>query len=171
VVRVLRSCVFALALLASAAPAVAATKPGDKAPPFTLTTYDGEQVTLDQLRGKVVILNYWATWCGPCRVELPELDAYMRRHKDAGLVVYAVEISGVPKGKLTRLADLVAFPMVQRVKGRGYGRLNGVPTNYVIDRNGVVRHAKAGAFTRAALEQIVTPLLMEPEPKTVAVAP
>jgi peroxiredoxin len=162
--------VLALALLAASAPAVAATKPGEKVPPFTLTTYNGETVTLDQLHGKVVILNYWATWCGPCRVELPELDAYMRRHKDAGLAIYAVEISGVPKGKLTRLADVVAFPMVQRVKGRGYGRLNGVPTNYVIDRSGIVRHAQAGAFNRAALEKIVTPLLTEPVPPAAASA-
>ena len=164
-VRILRSCVLALALLGAGAPAVAATKVGDRAPPFTLVTYDGEQVTLEQLRGKVVILNYWATWCGPCRVELPELDTYMRRHRNAGLALYAIEISGVPKHKLGRLASVVSFPMVSRVKGRGYGRLKGVPTNYVIDRAGVVRHAQAGAFTQAALEKIVTPLLMEPAPK------
>jgi cytochrome c biogenesis protein CcmG/thiol:disulfide interchange protein DsbE len=168
----LRTCVLALAILFAAGPALAGPKVvGQPAPPFTLTTYDGEQVTLDQLRGKVVVLNYWATWCAPCRVELPELDTYMRRHRSAGVVVYAVEVSGVPRSKLTRLADVVSFPMVSRLKGKGYGKIRGaVPTNYVIDRAGVIRHADAGAFTAGSLEAIVTPLLREPAPKEAAAA-
>jgi len=166
----LRICAFALAIVFAASPAVAA-KVGQAAPPFTLTTFEGEVVALESLRGKVVVLNYWATWCGPCRAELPELDMYKRRHRNADLVIYAVETSSAPKGKLKPLASVLSFPMVTRVKGGGYGKIGGyVPTNYVIDKAGIVRHAKAGAFTAASLEALVTPLLREPAPQSEAAA-
>jgi thiol-disulfide isomerase/thioredoxin len=63
---------------------------GQPAPDFTLTLVDGTKVTRDQLRGQVVILNFWATWCVPCRAELPTLDAYYVQRKDVGLRVFAV---------------------------------------------------------------------------------
>lgn len=146
--------------------AACAAKVGEPAPPFTLTTFDGEIVTSESLRGKVVVLNYWATWCGPCRVELPELDTYKRRRRGADLAVFAIEISGMRRGKLTPLASVLSFPMVSKLKGKGYGTIKGaVPTNYVIDKAGVVRYARAGAFNSAALEALVTPLLAHPVPQ------
>lgn len=168
----LRTGALALAILGAAAPAFAGPKVGQPAPPFTLVTYEGEEVTLEQLRGRVVVLNYWATWCAPCRVELPELDDYVRRYGSGDVVVYAVEVSGVPRHKLGKLADVLSFPLVARLKGKGYGRIGGaVPTNYVIDRSGVLRHAAPGAFTARSLETVVTPLLRGSQATASAAAP
>ena len=164
--------VLGLAPLSLAATPALAAKVGQAAPDFTVTTFDGRKVALEELRGKVVVLNFWATWCGPCRVELPELDAYVRRHRSDDLVIFAVTTEGsVPAYKLRPLAAAVSFPMATRIKGRGYGLVKGaVPTNYVIDKSGVVRLATAGAFDAQSLESIVTPLLKEPAPPATTVA-
>ena len=156
--------VLILAILLAPTTALAA-KVGKPAPPFEVTTYDGQKVSLESLRGKVVILNYWATWCAPCRVEMPQIDTYIRRHRTAPLAVYAVTIDNtVPYTRLKFLADTLAFPLVQKLKGNGYGTIKGaVPSNYVIDKAGVVRYARAGAFSLKDLEQTVTPLLSEPD--------
>jgi cytochrome c biogenesis protein CcmG, thiol:disulfide interchange protein DsbE len=166
-----KSLAVALAVVLSASPAVAASV-GKPAPDFTLTTYEGQQITLESLRGKVVVLNYWATWCGPCRQELPELDKYMRRHRAAPVAVYAVTIDNtVPYSRLKFLGDTLVFPLIQKIKGGRYGTIGGaVPTNYVIDRAGVVRYAKAGAFDARSLEAIVTPLLADVPVQTIAAA-
>ncbi len=94
----------------------------------------------------------------------------MRRHRGADLVIIAVEVGGqTPKSALKRLGAELSFPMTLRLRGRGYGRIKGaVPTNYVIDKQGVVRFAEAGAFNAASLEKIVTPLLREAAPAVVA---
>lgn len=162
---------LALAILAAASPALAATV-GKPAPDFTVTTYEGAQVSLESLRGKVVVLNYWATWCAPCRLELPEMDRYVRRHRGAPLAIYAVTIDNtVPYSRLRFLADTLSFPLIEKMRGGRYGAIKGaVPTNYVIDRAGVVRYAQAGAFNAQTLEAVVTPLLSEAAPQTVAAA-
>jgi thiol-disulfide isomerase/thioredoxin len=129
-------------------------------------------VSSDDLRGKVVVLNYWATWCGPCRVELPDMDTYMRKHPGAPLAIYAITTEGsLPDSKLKPLAAALSFPLIKKIKGGGYGVLQGVPTNYVIDKAGVVRVAKAGAFSLDSLEETLTPLLAEPAPAVVAATP
>lgn len=155
----------ALAALAAASSVSAggSARIGQPAPKFTLTTFSKEKVSLDDLRGKVVVLNYWATWCGPCRQEIPVMDAFYRRHKDQGFQIYAVATEdSVPNYKLRDLAKALAYPLVTRLHGGAYGILGGVPTSYVIDRKGVVRYAKAGAFDAETLQEVVLPLLSEP---------
>jgi len=155
---------LALGLLVAPTAALAA-KVGKPAPAFTLTTYDGETVSLESLRGRVVLLNFWATWCGPCNREMPQIDTYLRRHRNAPLSVYAVTVDNeVPYDRLRFLAETLAFPLIKKMKGGGYGVLDGVPTNYVIDKAGVVRYAKSAAFDLDDLESVVSPLLAEPAP-------
>jgi cytochrome c biogenesis protein CcmG, thiol:disulfide interchange protein DsbE len=137
---------------------------GDIAPPFSMTTLEGEEISLESMKGKVVLLNFWATWCAPCREELPMMDGYYRIRKDAGLRVVAVTTeNSVPTYKLKPLAAVLAIPMARKFKGK-YKIMGAVPTSYIIDRQGIVRYAKAGAFTLDAMNRILIPLLEEAEP-------
>lgn len=139
-------------------------KVGEMAPDFSLTLVNGEKVSLESLRGNVVVLNFWATWCAPCKRELPTLDAYYRIQKKYGLKVFAITTeNSVPIPYLKKLFAAMAIPSVRRVKGP-YGALEGVPTNYVIDRSGRVRYAQAGAFDLDQLNAVLVPLLKEPAP-------
>ena len=80
-----------LGLLVAAAPATARTpQVGEVAPPVDLVTFDRERVSLADLKGQVVVLNFWATWCGPCKAEMPLLDAAAEQKKDKGLRIFAV---------------------------------------------------------------------------------
>src|SRR5690349_13827306 len=92
-VRALSAAILLLGFV-TAGPAAAHLKPGDPAPPFKVTTFGGDTVSLDDLKGQVVVLNYWATWCGPCRVELPILNDYFRRHPRPDLKILAVTVEG-----------------------------------------------------------------------------
>jgi peroxiredoxin len=139
-------------------------KVGKPAPDFQVETFDGHHMRLSDFKGQVVILNFWATWCAPCRKELPTLDTYYRLRKDAGLVVLAVATeNSVPDSFLKPLAKVVAFPMVRRMHGP-YQVMQGVPTNYVIDRAGILRYAEPGAFDLDRLNSVLVPLLSEPPP-------
>jgi peroxiredoxin len=143
---------------------------GQPAPEFQLTLVDGSKVSLDQLKGDVVVLNFWATWCGPCRQELPLLDTYYNLQKKAGLKVFAVTTEdSLPLYQLKKLFAVMHIPAVRHLRGP-YDTLGAVPTNFVIDRNGIVRYAKADAFTLDELNTILVPLLREPAPATAATA-
>ena len=154
-----------LACLLAGAPAAAKeAKVGQKAPDFELTLVDGSKVRLSELRGKVVVLNFWATWCAPCKAELPMLDRYYQLRRDAGLRAFAITTEdSVPLFKLKELFSVMSMPSAKRIKGP-YRTLGAVPTNYVIDRAGVVRYAKAAAFDLDDMNRILVPLLREPAP-------
>ena len=154
-------------LLALSCPALGApAKVGKPAPKFTISTFDKRKVTLDDLRGKVIVINYWATWCAPCKAEMPMMDAYRRKLGAAGLEIYAVTTEGsVPKSKLRELERVLSFPLASSLRGGGYGVLDAVPTKYVIDRNGILRYAKAGSFSVEEFGALILPLLREAAPR------
>ena len=138
---------------------------GKAAPKFAVVTYDRQKITFDQLKGKVILLNYWATWCAPCRAEMVVMDSYMRAHPGNDLKIYAVATEeSLPPEKLRPLASVLAFPLAAKLLGSGYGIRGGVPTSYVIDRAGIIRHARAGAFDDADFDALITPLLAEAAP-------
>jgi cytochrome c biogenesis protein CcmG, thiol:disulfide interchange protein DsbE len=137
---------------------------GQPAPDVQLRLVDGQEVQLSNLRGQVVVLNFWATWCVPCRAELPMLDHYARARRDNGLRVFAVTTEdSLPAWQLRKLFAAMAMQPVRAVRGP-YRVLGGVPTNYIIDRAGRVRYARAGAFGLAELNALLVPLLNEPAP-------
>jgi cytochrome c biogenesis protein CcmG, thiol:disulfide interchange protein DsbE len=154
--------IAASAALFSAGIAAPREPPVDTAAPdFHVTTFDGSKFSLANFKGQVLVLNFWATWCAPCKKELPMLDAFYRLQKQAGLRVLAVTTDrSPPLSQLKALATALAIPVVRRFKG-DYGPLKGLPTNYVIDREGIVRYGKAGAFTLADMHAILEPLLRE----------
>ena len=152
-------------LLASSA--IAADLEGRPAPPLEATLLDGAHLRLADLAGKVVLINYWATWCEPCRKEMPALDAYYGRHRDEGFVVLAVSMDDPADiAKVREAAKAFAFPaaLSKNVSARAYGRIWRIPITFVIDRVGVVRKSGwfvGSGFDDAALEATVTPLLRE----------
>ena len=155
----------AIALLAAASPSVAGpvVKIGQPAPEATLTMLNGDPVKLSSLRGQVVVLNYWATWCVPCRKELPLLDRYYRIQAKNGLRVFAVTTEdSLPAKVLKPLFGALAITPVRRI--RGPYEYTAVPTNIVIDRAGIVRYAKAGGFDLQDMNEILVPLLNEKAP-------
>ena len=149
----------------------AAPRVGQPAPDFIATTFGGHVVKLADLKGDVVILNFWATWCAPCRRELPDLERYFEAYSRFGFQVLAVATEdSVPESQLRPLAAQLKIPLVKRLKGP-YRALEGIPTNYIIDRAGTLVYAKAAAFDIDDLNAIVLPLLKEPIPPVAAPAP
>jgi thiol-disulfide isomerase/thioredoxin len=160
-----------LFVLVLAAAALSAAKPliGEVAPPLQMTLLDGTKVTLEQLRGQVVVLNFWATWCGPCKRELPLLDAYYETQRQHGLRVFAITTEGsVPMGQLKKLFAALRLTPIRSLKGKYAPINNSIPTNYIIDRSGRLRFAQAGAFELDDLNREIVPLLRERPPADVA---
>ncbi len=156
--------IMACAVLMAASAAPAAVKVGERAPDFELTLIDGSKVRGSDLRGQVVVLNFWATWCGPCKTELPLLDTYYRLRKGNGLRVFAVATEdSLPVYTLKPLFAAMAIPSARRIKGP-FAAMGALPTNYIIDRAGVVRYAKPGAFDLDDLNGLLIPLLRDPAP-------
>jgi len=157
--------------LALTSPAVAATpKVGQTAPNAQIETIAHAKFDLDSLRGQVVVINFWATWCVPCRAELPLLDGYYRAQKQHGLVVLAATTEdSLPEYQMRKLFGAMSITPVHRLKGP-YAPLGAVPTNFIIDRAGVLRYAKAGAFSLDELNAILVPLLGETPPATTTAA-
>jgi cytochrome c biogenesis protein CcmG/thiol:disulfide interchange protein DsbE len=149
-----------------AAPATAAPENGEAAPAFVLTGFDGNAFDLAQLRGKVVLVNYWATWCAPCRKEMPTLDAFYRRHHAQGLEMIGISIDFQRDlEKARKLAKTVGYPTAHTngITNDGFGTQKGVPVTYVIDVDGVVRD-KFIATPDKLLNDVVVPLLQRAEP-------
>jgi DsbE subfamily thiol:disulfide oxidoreductase len=132
---------FVLAALVSAA--VNATQ----APDFTLKSRDGKNMRLSELRGQVVLLNFWASWCGPCREEMPILNALYHKYKDLGFTVLGVNLDAKTEKALAYLKDTpVDFPVLYDPKGevsKVYG-VSAMPSTVIIDRNGTVRYLHQG---------------------------
>jgi cytochrome c biogenesis protein CcmG, thiol:disulfide interchange protein DsbE len=136
------------------------------APPLVLHTLDGQSIATDDLHGHVVVLTFWATWCEPCRTELPLLSDYAARHADKGLTVLGFSLDGPDDlAAVRQVAAGLSFPvgLLGSAYAGGYGRIWRLPVSFTIDRNGLL--ADNGwddpnpAWTADRLERVVTPLL------------
>lgn len=130
--------------------------PGNPAPEFTLTTLAGTDLQLSDLRGQAIVLNFWASWCGPCRAEMPELEQAFQEYRDNGLLVLGVnqgESATVVRDFLQQL-DLT-FPVVldQRLQVSQLYHINSLPTTFFIDRNGIIRDQVVGQMNAALLKE------------------
>jgi peroxiredoxin len=133
-----------------------AVKLGEPAPNFQLQDLDGRLVTLSDLRGKVVLLNFWATWCGPCRVEMPAMEELYRmfQRKDLEILAVSTDAEGVSVTKPFQQKNRLTFPILHdsdyRV-GLTYGARS-LPMTFMVDRQGIVRHQIFGARDWSAPE-------------------
>jgi cytochrome c biogenesis protein CcmG, thiol:disulfide interchange protein DsbE len=130
---------------------------GHPAPDFTLRTLTGEELTLSAQRGKPVVLNFWATWCPPCRAELPELAGVAGRYDNqiAVIGVDQAEPAAAVKAFADRLALEYPIPLdAQASVSRMYG-VRSLPTTFLIDRQGIIRQIQVGPVTEATLTQLL----------------
>ena len=132
---------------------------------ITATLLDGSAFTTESVRGKVLVVNFWATWCAPCREEMPALDAWYRAHRDEGVEVLALSTDDLgEEAQVREIAKPFAFAvaMMKRSKLTGFGRIWRMPVSAVFDRQG--RLVKQDWFIQpkldaAALDAVVKPLL------------
>lgn len=133
-------------------------------PEVQLTDLKNQPVALADYQGQVILYNAWATWCPPCKEEMPTLEAYYQDHKDSGFVIVAIE-DGEPVSEVAAFAESykLSFPVWPDLKyvATTAFKTNSLPTSFVIDRSGTVRLTWTGAITRAALEKYVTPIISE----------
>jgi cytochrome c biogenesis protein CcmG/thiol:disulfide interchange protein DsbE len=122
------------------------------APSFTLKGLDGKEVALTSLKGKVVLLNFWATWCSPCKKEIPWFVEFQRQHQAKGLVVLGVSADDDVKEVQAFLKSVtVNYPVVMGTEAtmKAYGGVESLPTSFLIDRQGRVAGIHTGLVERA----------------------
>jgi cytochrome c biogenesis protein CcmG, thiol:disulfide interchange protein DsbE len=138
-----------------------------KAPDFTLTGYDGRVVALSRLRGQVVIINFWASWCLPCREEAAYLEQTWRKYKDRGVVFIGVDYVDTEKEARAYIKEFdttyVNGPDLGTRISQSFN-IKGVPETYYVDKNGVLRGVNIGPLKSPQLDQKIDDLLAEPYP-------
>lgn len=143
----------------------AAPLPDHPAPEFSLADTGGTMVSLRELRGKVVLINVWATWCPPCRAEMPAIQAVYEQYRDQGFVVLAVNFREDPAAVTTYLAEQgLTFPALldyDGAVGAAY-QARALPASFFVDRRGVIRTVYHGPMPRGVIAGTVEQLLSEP---------
>lgn len=141
--------------------------PGEKAPDFTLTTFDDQQITYADLAGKVVVINFWASWCKPCEQEAADLETAWRTYSQRGedVIFLGVDYVDTEPEALAYLAKFsITYPNGPDLGTRisqAY-RTQGVPETYIIDRQGTLAYVKKGPFlSLAEIQAAIDPLLTQ----------
>ena len=135
---------------------------GQRAPDLRLPLAGGGEVSLAQYRGQVVLVNLWATWCGPCRAEMPAMERTYQKHAPHGFAVLAVDVQERDPEVLAFLREVgVTFPSAMDTTGEvsRTWRAIGLPTSFLIDRQGIIRDVRVGPFTDDMLEERLNRLL------------
>jgi len=132
------------------------------APDFTLFSPEGEEISLSDYEGQVILVNWWATWCPPCKAEMPAIHAFYETHQADGFVVLAVNSQeGASTVKSFIQDNGFTFPVLLDSQGQVMDRyhVRALPTSFIIDRHGLIQHIQTGEISPQQLEAIVEPLL------------
>lgn len=139
---------------------LSALREGAEAPEFELTTLDGKAVKLSDYRGKKVILNFWATWCPPCKAEMPHMQNFYEENQDKGVEILAVNLTNMDKGMediKTFVKDYgLTFPIPldeEGVAGTTYQAFT-IPTSYILDENGVITKKIVGPMDENMMKEL-----------------
>lgn len=137
---------------------------GEPAPALVVPQLDGRLFDLAKLRGKVVIVNFWASWCAPCRSEMPRLDAFYRHHHAQGLDLLGLSVDDAgDRAAVVAIMKRFSYPaaIAAMAQVNGFGEPLAVPMTWVIDPRGIVRTRliAGSAVTEQSLERAVLPLL------------
>ena len=137
---------------------------GDQpAPAFEVTTLDGQRIVSDSLAGKVVLVNIWATWCPPCRLEMPGFERVWKARRDEGFVVLGLATDRTGEAGVREYAKErgVTYPIAMATSEivQAFGGYRGLPTSFLIDRDGVIRYRVVGFFAEPTLRGAVSRLL------------
>ncbi len=143
-------------------PPAEVTDENTAAPPWQVTLTDGRVLTSESLKGKVVLVNFWATWCPYCRKEKPVIEDFWNDYRDRGFEVVSISIDDTPEQISTWMADkdyvFMAAPTNASVLA-AFGHVASVPTSFIVDADGSIRHKIAGQVHYPRLENLVEPLL------------
>jgi thiol-disulfide isomerase/thioredoxin len=131
-------------------------------PPWQVTLTDGQALGSDALKGKVVLVNFWATWCPYCRKEKPVIDEFWQDYRSRGFEVVSISVDDPPDKIAAWMQDkgyaFKAAPTNASVAAV-FGNVSSVPTSFILDADGHIRHKVAGQLHYARLKDLVTPLL------------
>jgi cytochrome c biogenesis protein CcmG, thiol:disulfide interchange protein DsbE len=138
--------------------------PGDEAPNFLLEDFDGMPVSLSEFRGRPVILNFWATWCAPCRIEMPELQAVYEKYREDGLVILALDQDEPLALARTFFYDEMGLTFTPLMDHRSlvaaqYGAFFTLPSTYFVDGDGRVAAVHRGTLTRNQIENYLAQIM------------
>ena len=163
----MRKIICCLLLLASWNSFARGPDEGKPAPGLEGQYLDGTAFSLHDMRGKVVIINFWATWCPPCREEMPALDGLYKAYHNLGLEIIGISIDGkVDEQNVKAVAHSYSYPvaLLEAVKADEFGRIWRLPMTYIIDRHGIVKKSAWYSEPKnvgSELEKIIVPLLKE----------
>lgn len=145
--KMLRSLVIAVGLVGFLVSTAGASSISGKAPEFTLKSRGGQNVRLSDYRGQVLLINFWASWCGPCRQEMPLLEDLYKRYSKLGFTILGVNVDTDSTKANNYLKDMsVTFPILydtSNAVSKSY-KVNAMPTTVIVDRNGNMRFLHQG---------------------------
>lgn len=133
------------------------------APDFTLKTADGKAITLSKLKGKVVLINFWATWCGPCRAEIPGFLEVYKKYRTRNFEIIGISLDNSGWKVVNPFVEKykIDYPIVLGDDSlvKAYGNFNAIPTTFLVDKKGNVVEEHVGYLSKEDLEKKLKPLL------------
>lgn len=140
--------------------AITGVQKGNAAPDFELTTLNGDRVKLSDFKGKKVILNFWATWCPPCKAEMPHMQNFYEKNKDNGIEIVAVNLTSVDKGQAAIESFVKEYGLTFQIPldedgdiGEIYQTFS-IPTSYILDSNGIITNKIIGPMDEETMNNL-----------------